>query len=744
MNMRCARPAPGVGTLFRIVVFLGLVSLVRAEWHVPDAPLRYTVELTDRPTHKAAGYVVHLPDGGLLSRSNPLTDVFTTSGERVESAVLWHSPLNELTLAFASPSHASAVHVYVRKAMRSNLWTPESGIRPSAILCVDPTTSGMSAARKLASFGRVGPTVHCSDLVGYKKASFCIGGDPSGRPRPASFYLLSHLVTADPGRTWISYFVMDGTTEVRVNGNVLTPEKRIDKWGGIGAYVDLDRGLNRFEVFQTAAGRGGFDTKKSGGLMYLTWRTPNATMAELGGERSKKVPMTGTSRMETRVVRENEIARSGRGRILGMRSRDGRPLAAGRATPKHVFWLGNEKPILLYELEAYTRGNPDGTQYSWQCDSRGTAISGSKVNWLFPGHLDNRVKLTAALGASRLQSVLPFYGYARIATDLNDASTRKDFLDASLSMFKAARSGVDPTASCGSAYWKMLSHVVAIGEGDILLDHLISQRLALMRKHLPMSDVERMQEIVLDGLPRRGPEPAIAWIAAQRRKAASRSFLNKLTMAECEIRMHYQGESNTVNNLLVPLIRQTGEIAEIARIRMGDLAFVSGDLNRATELYADVQNRVRHHRNATSSPGGRTRRVGERVDNWKLTAFLGVSVSETVKSLMDQGQLSAAHKTLQAWERQFPLSKVSGDYVLQEARYYMALEDWVRARSMLEAYCELVDASSYIPDASLALLTCMLRMDAPQEEVRTFCKAMSERLAFHPAGETFRARLRGF
>ena len=335
-------------------------------------------------------------------------------------------------------------------------------------------------------------------------------------------------------------------------------------------------------------------------------------------------------------------------------------------------------------------------------------------------------------------------GVEIVATDLNDASTRKDFLDASLSMFKAARSGVDPTASCGSAYWKMLSHVVAIGEGDILLDHLISQRLALMRKHLPMSDVERMQEIVLDGLPRRGPEPAIAWIAAQRRKAASRSFLNKLTMAECEIRMHYQGESNTVNNLLVPLIRQTGEIAEIARIRMGDLAFVSGDLNRATELYADVQNRVRHHRNATSSPGGRTRRVGERVDNWKLTAFLGVSVSETVKSLMDQGQLSAAHKTLQAWERQFPLSKVSGDYVLQEARYYMALEDWVRARSMLEAYCELVDASSYIPDASLALLTCMLRMDAPQEEVRTFCKAMSERLAFHPAGETFRARLRGF
>jgi len=536
---------------------------------------------------------------------------------------------------------------------------------------------------------------------------------------------------------------MDGTTEVRVNGSVLKPEKRIDKWGGTGAYVHLDKGLNRFEVFQTAGGSGGYDTEKTGGLMFLTWRTPNATMAELGGTRSKKVPMTGTSRMETRVIRNDEIARSGQCRILGMRSRDGLPLAAGRATPKHLFWLGKEKPILLYELEAYTRGNPDDTQYSWQLDSRGTTVSGEKVSWLFPGRLDNQVKLTAARGARRSQSALPFYGYAPIVTDLNDLSTRTSFLNASLTMFKAARSSVDPTASCGSAYWKMLSHVVGVGEGDTLLDHLISERLPLMRKHLPKSELERMQDIVLDGLPRRGAEAAIAWFAARRRKAASRDFLNKLALAESEIRMHYQGESNTVSRLLTPLMRQTGEIAEIARIRLGDLAFVSGDLNRATALYADVQNRVRHHRNAASSSGARTTRVGERVDNWKLTAFLGVSVSETVKSLMDQGQLSAARQTLQAWERQFPLSKVSGDYVLQEARYHMALEDWVRARSMLEAYCNLVDASSYIPDASLALLTCMLRMDAPREEIRSFCEAMSERLAFHPAGQTFQSQLRG-
>ncbi len=733
----------GMGALLPIVLLVGLAMVSHAvEWHVPNAPLRFTLELTTPPTHAAAGYFVHLPDGGVLPNTKSFTQVVAEDGTPVESAQLWRNRLGGLALVFAPPLRGTTVYVYMSRARRPNLWTPNSSIHPSAILCVDPTTDRMQTAKSLSTFGTVGPAVHYDDLVGYKKASYCIGGDLSGHPRPCAFYLLSHLVTKAPGKTWISYFTLDGTTEIRVNGRVIVQEKRIDKWGGTGAYVELKKGLNRFEVFQTASGTGGFDTRKTGGLMYLTWRTPNATMHELGGVRSAKVPMSGTSRMETRTVRNDEIARSGKCRLLGLRSRDGLPLAAASATARHLFWLGDEKPILMYKLDAFTRGNADETEYSWQFNNEGTAVSGTKLNWIFPGLVDNQVKLTASLGNRRSQSMLSFYSYGHISTDLNDAATRKDFLDASLTMFRAAPRSVDPMASCGSAYWRMLSHVVTIGEGYELFTHLISERLPLLSKHLPAGEIECLQDVVLDAAPCRDVGQAVAWIHAQRKQTSNRSYLNKLALSEAEIRMHYLGESNTVNRLLGTLMSQSGESAEIARIRHGDLAFISGDLNRATAMYADVQNRVRHHRNAGQPSGLRGVGLGGgHVDNWKLTAFLGVSASETVKSLIDQGQLMKARETLQAWERQFPLSKVSGDFVLQEARYYMALKDWVRARSMLEPYCNMIDASSYIPDASLALLTCMVNMKAPQEEIRTFCEQMSERLEFHPAGKTFRSYL---
>jgi hypothetical protein len=420
----------------------------------------------------------------------------------------------------------------------------------------------------------------------------------------------------------------------------------------------------------------------------------------------------------------------------------------------------------MYELEALTDGNPSGTHYSWQFGAKSSPISGEKLAWLFPGWREHSVRLTVSGGSRRMKAIHSFYSWAPISSSLDDPQTRKDFFDASLTMFRAAGKNVDPMAGLGEAYWNTLMRVATINEGINTLGFLLTERTKLLRKHIKPADIDFLEDIVLDAVSRRDPSKAISWIRKRRRQTSARAGLNKLTLVEAEIRLHCLGESNTVSRLLSPLVRQSGEIAEIARIRLGDLAFVSGDLNRATALYADVQNRVRHRRNTGDQSAARpvfgrglarsktemkerTRlrlrsvdRTGEKVDNWKLTAFLGVSVSETVKTLIDQGQLLAARETLQAWERQFPLSKVSGDYILQEARYHMKLKNWVRARSMLEAYCDLVDASSYVPDASLELLRCMVEMKDSKDDIRSYCRKMSKRLEFHPAGDIFRAKLR--
>jgi len=767
MRLGCRRMA----VLVSMSLFLVLSVVTAAEWHVDDAPVRFTLELTGKPTHKEAGYFAHIPDGGILPKRYPNTHVVAESGEVLRSGVLWHNEVGGLALVFAAPARASRVYVYISRRPRFNLWTPKSGIYPSAILCTDPTTGIMEAAQNLASLGSVGPSVHYEQMAGYKRAAFCIGGDQTGRPRPCAFYLLAHLTSSDPGKTWVSPFTMRGSTKVKINGESVEPYKRIEKWGGTGVYMDIHPGLNRVEVFQTAEGKGGFDSNRTGGLMYLTWRTPKASMAELGGVRSSKVPMKGTSRMETRTIQKREIARSGRCRVVAVHSRDGAALPVVRVRPKRLYWFEHEPPVFLYELEALTKGNPAGTGYSWQFDSKSAPVSGEKMTWLFPGWRDISVKLTATGVNHRMKALHSFYSWAPISSNLNDPGTRKDFFDASLTMFKAAGKSANPMAGLGKAYWNTLMRSVTIGEGGDFLDFLLTERMPLLRKHVKAGDIDLLEDVVLDAVSRRDAPKAISWIRAHRRLTSDRAGLNKLALAEADIRLHRLGESNTVSRLLAPLVRQSGEIAEIARIRLGDLAFVSGDLNRATALYADVQNRVRHQRNAGAQSLAATRpvfghglarskselkerarprlraasravsRSSEKVDNWKLTAFLGVSVSETVKTLIDQGQLLEAHETLQAWERQFPLSKVSGDYILQESRYHMKLKNWVRARSMLEAYCDLVDASSYMPDASLELLKCMVEMKDSREDLRAYCRKMSERLEFHPAGETFREKL---
>ena len=89
-----------------------------------------------------------------------------------------------------------------------------------------------------------------------RRAPFSIGGDLSGRPRPGSYYYLTHVNVTDPGRTWIAPFTIDGETEVRVNGKKLTPKQRIDKWGGTGEYFDLDNAPEGHKYLESGASKG--------------------------------------------------------------------------------------------------------------------------------------------------------------------------------------------------------------------------------------------------------------------------------------------------------------------------------------------------------------------------------------------------------------------------------------------------------------------------------------------------------
>ncbi len=214
--------------------------------------------------------------------------------------------------------------------------------------------------------------------------------------------------------------------------------------------------------------------------------------------------------------------------------------------------------------------------------------------------------------------------------------------------------------------------------------------------------------------------------------------------------MYYLGDRPQAEKIFTALAAGRAQIGERAKIRLGDLAFLGGDLNKATGYYADIQNRARSARNAAPAlPGGLVtnqlleagqsrpatpappQKTGAAADQ-KGGALQEVSLSENVRTLTENNFFLEARQGLLAWENEFPLSKISGDYILGESALYMKMQDWKRAQPMLEAYCREIDASSFLPDAASMLITCVTASKAPPASIREIIEKVKGRLKYHP------------
>ncbi len=730
-------------------------------WAIPHADLRFTLKLTARPSIQSAGYFAQIPDGGILPGPYPLTTVVVSSedGKNAEPQVLdsynlWHDKSGDLSLVFADPGkNVKSVDIYVSGSPRPRLWTPDTGITPSAILCVKPGKADLSIAHSLAKLGQVKPVVEVFHKAGIKRAPFSIGGDDSGRPRPASFYFLTHVVVDDPGLTWIAPFVINGECEVRINDKKLTPKQRIDKWGGTGEYFDLTKGTHRVEVFQTAPGTGPYPSeRKNAGLMYLTWRTPNASMKELGGVRSDKVSMPGTSRMETRVLNDEEIVRSGECVLQGSVTRTGAGSACVGVRPTQTFWFEGEAPLVVYELRALTAGHPAGTTYRWELPGD-AQVDGPVVRWIFPGFSENRVTLTTRSGTAQSKCAKTFFGFRPGNSSIANSNDRKAFREALTTMVKSYPTSPDPVASWNSALWNNLIRTIEQGQGYDLLLALFTTRMDTIREKLSPAQLALLQDVFFDMLQQRDPAEALKVIDKLQNSFAEGAQRDMVLIRKAEIYMYYLNDRDSAARGLAAFANRKGEIAEWARIRQADLAFLAGDLNKATELYADVQKRARSQRShldrlvtqelldkkpaTTPVPGANTdEATTPRDSDWRSGALRDVSNSENVATLIEGGFALEAKQALREWEREFPLSKISGDLLLMQAKYDMKVGDWKRARVMLEAYCREIDASSFLPEAARMLVTCVDEMKSPHKEVSDVIEKVAKRLKYHPvAGE---------
>jgi hypothetical protein len=728
---------PGSSAVHRIVAWAGFVFFLcvaharaAGEWQVAEAPLRYRLDLTRKPTHASAGYFVHLPDGGIFRASTPATTVVSDDGKVLPSYLLWNNPESGYSIVFADPgSQAKSVSVYTQPGAGARIWRPNTGLTPSAILCTFPGRENLGAARQLASLGHVEAAVHSANEAGILRAPFSIGGDNTGRPRPAAFYMLSHLDAKEAGSYWVAPFIQSGQCEVLIDGTKINPKEKSKAWGGTGVAVDLTKGLHRVEVFQTAPGTGPYSSSaKDGGLMYLTWRAPS--------EKLKQV--------ESRVVNGSEVVRSGECSLTAVEARDGSPVAAGIVKPGLTYWFENEEPLLIYNLSAVSTGQPAGTTWTWTFPE-GATLEGAKVQWLFPGFREGKVKLTVKAGQSVSTCVIPFFGFGTQQTSLENAAHRKAFRDTLAGMLAAYPRNPDPITNWTDAWWNNLLRTVEGGEGATLLQRLFSDHFDAARKKLAPVQINALEDIFLDVTLRDNPGENFKWLQKFFAAASDPVRQNELRLREGELQMYYLGDRKQAEKIFTAISVVPGIFGERAKIRLGDLAFIGGDLNKATGYYADVQNRARSARNAAPAGGLVTtqliesgtakpaapQKTGAAADQ-KGGALQEVSLSENVRTLTENNFLLEARQALLAWENEFPLSKISGDYILAESAIYIKMADWKRAQPMLEAYCREIDASSYLPEAASMLITCVTGAKAPPASVADIIEKVKGRLKYHP------------
>lgn len=161
-----------------------------------------------------------------------------------------------------------------------------------------------------------------------------------------------------------------------------------------------------------------------------------------------------------------------------------------------------------------------------------------------------------------------------------------------------------------------------------------------------------------------------------------------------------------------------------AAVRMGDVEFLRGRLDEATRLYGQAQNRVEPTRPAAAG-----------VAAWKVQAIRATSVSESTRHLLRQEFYEEARRALEDWELEFPMSKLSGDFVVVEAEYLLRLRDFARAHRSLGAYCRTMDLTNFLPDAMRMYMTTISELRQGDRKLEEFVLSIRKRFPNHPIGE---------
>ncbi|MFM8981681.1 MAG: hypothetical protein ACKOLA_02015 [Spartobacteria bacterium] len=714
-----------------------------SDWAVPGAKIRYSLKITETPEAPECGYFVHLPDGGLLGGKPPVTTAIAPDGRTLESRLMWHSVERGFYLVIQDPgAGAKTIDVYVSDTGKPNYWTPESALRPGSVLCTLPGTSSMATAKTLSNFSTLPRSMSVDLHKGIPRAVFSIGGDLLFRPPPWVFYMMGNVVAKSAGEFWIVPYTNHGSTTMLVNGREITPTNQMPGWGGTGAFVQLQEGLNRLEVYQTA-------TEVKDWLFFFAWAPPY--------EQFRKPIQNARGAVGV------DIVRSGSAQLTLVKSQDGSAVAAGVAQPDLLFWLEDEPPVVTYDLSALTEGNPPDTKYTWIFPGNAT-VEGPKVPWIFPANTDASVTLVAKSGKGVSRAEIPFFAHSFSPADLNLPTHNRLFREAILQMLRSYPAQADVLQQWSAGHWNNLFRTLEFNQSRELLELLFQKHGPALAKQLKPDQIIWLQKMLLSELETADPAGAAKWFEFFKINFKTPETTARLKIREAEMAIYATGDFEKAQAILSPMNTKDSAFAGKAQIRLGDIELLKGNLNGATTFYSQAQALAKARRTApnavsakdeskpaapVASPAPATtfaakiqqrNEAREAVKTQreaakglaKAGAIQDVSFSENVATLLEGNHMIEASQVLEDWEEEFPLSKVSGDYIIRDAQWNAKAGNHKRAVAMLTAYCTQIDASSFLPKAVTQLIESSEQVPDSKAKTREVVESVLGRMKFHP------------
>jgi hypothetical protein len=681
-----------------------------SDWAVPEAPIRFEIRVDSRPNEPCAGVIAILPDQGALPRPAPGTVVLDDSGTALDHECIWHNPAEGLGLVFQPPAAGDSVFVYCYEANRVSGRGADSSFCPSLLLYSQMQSGSLRSAYGISGSNPPGSKARLGrvSLIGQQ-------GNPIGLDdHYLSFY--RGYLRARPGKTYLCT-ISDEGSEIRVNGKKVAswPGVHTREGGGKGDYgnsVNLSGDLHLIEYFH-------FE-REGPQEAHLCWRVE--------GESADPLPVT---------VPADAYVKSGRGHWISAESRDGVPLAFIDVAPVSYLWLG-ETPVNLYELQpALLETNPEGTEYRWDL-GQGMVSQTDRLLWLIEGSDPVQAKLISRRGAmesSARKSV--YFDSTPGGASINRAADRRMYRKALLNRCRAVPESARPCGGWSEEIWTIFFEVIEPFQGGALLQQVITRSQADLAARGEDARA-KVEGLYFDLLRLSDPGKAIEWAQARERTERNNSARfrwmdrqMKTLMYDLENPEEARKKLSTLRKL-APAAGIEGKI--LMMVRAGDLELLSGNPDSARKIYAaaqDVSTDQRKHagtlkrfRNGTTTPGMRGA-------DWRKDAVHAGTYYNTVKNLLEQGSLLEARETLDRWEIELPLSKLSGQFVSAESAYYVEAKDCRRVVSQLKAFRIGAGIANELPELLLREMNC-LRQIGKTEEMKKLVDWAEKNLPLHP------------